>query len=402
MRFLFFFWCCITLVTCRQPDPQPAGAGAALLGAGGLWRLPVDPALRPFVSMYPVFYENLVIVSVQKKGSISQLIGIRIQDGRRMWTFEHPALGDLYYNAAPYLSNGILVLPCRQSLLALQAETGRLVWFDQRTEIGADYLQGTGNTVFRAYSDSTNQKTAIFAININDGQFKLLAAQSHVGYKCLPRTPVPFSGQNGEVLLFCAETHWVPATAKTNTLGRVLTLEGQLTGAVQTLADENFRGHTLTKQPYWDSDHQTFYLVIDTTVVAWSVEKGLAKWRTRLPGDMLTSWLSVGETNLFFPAENGHLYCLDKKSGAINWTTTIAGTPGRLSLGKATIALVGGSDGLCHVVDRANGAKNRTLETPNRVNYPHLHWQRSFGIHPTLGIGILCDGKDFFAYQFPP
>lgn len=142
----------------------------------------------------------------------------------------------------------------------------------------------------------------------------------------------------------------------------------------------------------------TLFLVANQDLIAVDISTRREKWRKTMPRDMLTSALQMDKKNLFFPAEDGFLYALDQKNGTVCWKADVSGTPSRIYLTSNAIHVIGGGDGLWHILNKSTGESLLTISTPNEAKYPGISFRRVFGVSPDGKSALTTDGKDFFYY----
>jgi outer membrane protein assembly factor BamB len=353
-------------------------------------------------TFYPLFYEDKVIVSHNLKDGSFVICALRSADGSSVWeyrdTSEHSK--HLYYNLGAYIFRHILVVPCGNRLVAIHLDNGRKIWEKTHHESAEDFLAGIGNTAYRTYCDPSRHRAYIYAINVEHGGERLVhTIEIPIGKKGHYRTPVPIFTEKGDTILVFTHIEQENQSRKTSACLSWMDTKGGV-AQIDTIYPINFEGLGVTKQPMWDRDHGHLYLVANDEIVCLNIQARMPEWRKQMPRDMLTSRLLTDKKAVFFPAEDGNLYALNKLNGDLLWKAAISGTPSRIFDDGVCLHVVGGADGKWHIIHKKDGKVLFSISTPNTINYPNTFFHRAFALHPEKNEALLHDGKDFFCYKF--
>lgn len=392
MRFRFLPLLLFLFVDCKQQ---------AIVEPKMIWRS--APFGRAQIeTIYPVFYKDKIIVSQNVEGGSFILCALNRKDGSVAWQYQDTSSSGkhLYYNSKPHLYGEIFVIPSGNRLIAFNLNNGKKIWDYILHDAAEEFLEGLDGDFFRTYYDLSEHRALLYSIRTETGESKLITTfEIPADYKVFYRTPVPVVIKNNDTVLVFSHIAQEIRGKKTYACLNWLNTRDK-TRLIDTIYPVNTEGNGITKQPLLDRKSHLLYLVANDELVCCDVREKKQVWRKKMPRDMLTSAPRTDETKVYFPAEDGNLYALDKLNGNILWDASVSGTPGRLYDDGVHIHLVGGGDGTWHIINKINGQEVFSVRSPNAVNYPGIFFRRAFAVAPNMPEAVCTDGKDFFYYGF--
>jgi outer membrane protein assembly factor BamB len=388
LRYFCLYIACVFLGACQHAPKIPPVLH---------WRTNLYEK-EPLNTMNPIFYEGNVLTTQVYQDSILMFSMLSGTDGDTLWRCSDTASvhASFYYNLSPCQVGTLLMVPSGPVLLAIDLKTGQKRWKTTLKLSGEDHLSTDGQMIYRAYMRYDFSGSYIFQINAANGAHTLLdSVLFPIGTKAYARTPVRV-GEQKLAYTYIAQDQ---SSKKTAAMLCFFDLKTHRIIQKDTIYPTNKLGLGVNKQPLYDPQTQSLYLVANNDLICYDVNSQTQRWRVTMKRDILTSDLGLNQGMLYWPGEDGFVYQINAKNGQINWATAVSGTPGKLFIHQQQLHLVGGGNGLWYIIDTKSGAILYHSATPNKRNYPNLHFSRSFAVDVIRHQAMLNDGKDFFMFD---
>ncbi|MEQ8706985.1 MAG: PQQ-binding-like beta-propeller repeat protein [Phaeodactylibacter sp.] len=336
---------------------------------------------------YPLNWEQLLILS-SSCDSEPCIKAIDLRSGEEAWSLSDTLFKQVYYNFQPYLDERYLVLPVGRELICLSPKTGEILWQSRRSRSGDSHVFGDGQFVYRSYVATSDSAFEWIRFDLDSGRDSLLLMSPvSKASRCLMRSPVPFFDGRDSGLVSPVIDYEPRGLTESYLL---LWKQEQSAAAVRhTIYPDNEQGRGPSLPPVVAGKHS--WWVASQDVVSFDLANEKIVWRVTLPHGLLTSRLTLHGDNLFLACEDEKLYAIAASTGKLQWSSPIAGTPGRVFHAPEATYLIGGSDQVLYEIDRHKGqvldryAFQGTGRKLRRVAY--------FG----HGVAVLNDGRNWQA-----
>lgn len=353
-------------------------------------------------TIYPVFFDDKIIVSQNSPNGSSELLALSVLDGSVAWRYSDKidSLSAFYYNLKPYIFDSILVLPNGTHTFAINMKTGKKLWLKKIGSFSEQFLEGYGRYVFQSCYES-NQAVFVCRFDCLSGHCDTIYREgSPAGCRKVIRTPALIV-ENGILkhLLLCKTEQKISSRLTVSTITFVNAENWQIE-KIDTISKRNVDGISFTKQPQIDSTSKKIYFVLNEHLICYNLANLSFLWKSILPRDMLTSEINYCSNSIFFPSEDGFLYSIGKNSGDIVWKCKISGTPSRGYLVGKYFNIIGGGNGCWYIIDTDNGKIVAEISTPNLIKYEEIFWRRYFTVSSIHKLAIATDGKEYALYSF--
>jgi outer membrane protein assembly factor BamB len=350
-------------------------------------------------SIYPIFYKDKVIITQNLIAGGWKMVCLSKTEGNVTWTYTDTSDVQLYYNLKPFVYDSILVLPIDASAVAINLNTGNLVWKNAFGESAELFYEGYPSKAFRSYY--TKDSILVMETDCLTGKLKpIYAIPKFSDLRISLRTPAPDgnNSKNIENLVFC-KTLLNSTTNKSSAVLAFYNIKEQKIIKVDTLEKEGPEVRGITKQPLIDYEAQNIYIVCHEKLYCYNLIEKTLIWQIALPRDMLTSNLTFDYDAIYFPSEDGYLYKINKVNGKIIWKSKVGGTPSRVYSCDYFIHVVGGSTGKWYIIQKSTGEPKKILDSPNAKALKDIFFRRYFTMSPDGKNIIATDGKDFLMYS---
>ncbi len=378
---LGLFFAIFLLYTCTEPGKETP------------WTIPHAQSidLNPITSK-----GGLLILPVQQDGQ-DGLGGFQLKTGEMKWFYadRDSLLASVYYNMDTYLHGDKLLLPLDEKMMALQTSTGRVLWKTEERSPGQGSITGIGEWAFRGYSNFNQTYAFVQKINVNTGKStEVFRIEQDNNEQLFLRSPLPYYDvETGDTLLFVSLIKYIP---KEQTENELLVWSMKYKRFLKKLEayPKNKFGYGITKQGIGNGEAS--FWVASRDLFRINMDEISEQWRTTLPADMLTSRPVLIDGRLYFPAENDTIYALDPENGRKTWSNKLAGTPGRLSVFKDHIFVVGGSDQKLHIFNKDTGKAIAIKDNSLKHLLESQDWLRTSIVKD--GMIALTDGTLWYAW----
>ncbi|MCW5924708.1 MAG: PQQ-binding-like beta-propeller repeat protein [Saprospiraceae bacterium] len=354
-------------------------------------------------TIYPIFHDNKIMVTHSTEHAPFTICALSTKDGHIIWQYQDTAVNPnvLYYNLRAYQDGSTLLIPMGNRLMAFDMQNGKKLWENTMHDAAEDFIEGIGSLAFRIYYDLVEPKAYLYCIDTKRGDASLFQVfEIEQGHKAFYRTPRPLIGQRGDTCLVFTSIFQNLQSKETFAGLNWMDYQSKSITQRDTIYPINYQGEGVTKQPLLDPAGKQLYFVANNELVCYHAWTRKELWRTEMPRDMLTSFPVADRKRVYFACEDGKVYAVDKNNGNILWSTHVSGTPSRIYDDGQSLHVIGGSDGIWHILDKDTGIETFQTESPNRVNYPSIFFRRAFSVCPDKNAAICTDGKDFFYYQW--
>jgi outer membrane protein assembly factor BamB len=351
----------------------------------------------PIQSMYPVYFEDGVLVSQVLSDSIICFTMLATQDGYVRWQCNDTATvhGSFYNYLTTAQLGELLYLPNGPILLALDLRQGHIAWKTQLPLSGEDHVVSDGVHLYRTYMQPDFSKSIVYQIDPLSGQHTAVDSMVFgAGNRGFARTPVCMDD-------LLAYTYIVQQdSTKQGYSGiRCYDLRTRQPLLQDTIYPANKMGYGVNKQPVYDHEEQCLFLAANDQLIRYDLLTRRIAWRQSMQRDMLTSVPLLYEGFIYWAGEDGKLYQVNVANGQIGWVANISGTPSRLFVKDNLIHLVGGGNGKWLIHRISDGQPVYQIKTPHIENYPDLYFLRGIGVHPDYPIALLHDYRSFVMYD---
>jgi outer membrane protein assembly factor BamB len=352
-------------------------------------------------SIYPIFYKDKIIVSQNLSDGTFEILALSQTNGNIIWRCQNKSkkAKPPYYNLKPYVYNAVLILPCGSFTIAVDMEKGEEIWCKPVEGSAEPQLEGCGQSVFQTcYKDDSVQVRQYDCLN---GEYDVVYSEKIPnGHKKMLRTPTPIF-EDGQIkgLLLCKTEQTAPGGNVISTLSLLSMEDGEIIKK-DTIGSVPKEGRSFTRQAQSNPFSTEMLLVLEEYLICYDAKEFKTSWTSKLEKDMLTSDIVLGDKAVYFPSEDGYVYKLDLKTGNIQWKSKISGTPSRAYLLGGYLNIVGGANGVWHIIDVIDGKCIEQILTPNSRLYKDIFWRRYFTVSKGEKLALATDGKEYILYSF--
>ena len=311
------------------------------------WTIPFGIKFK----MYPILIEDKVILSSNCE-KIPCIKCLSINDGELFWEFKSDLLSELYYNSDFPIINNVLILPLSNKTIGISTIDGSLIWQIDHQNVGDKNIYAYKGFAYRSIykSDSTFLN---YKILHTSGQIVDSVEIVHPKFdNKIIRSPKVINTIMGERLLNTVLLY-VPLI-KTKSYFTTSDFNGHFIQET-ILGEDNKEGNGATQAPIVKGINSFWQINSDIMCYDHNAEKQI--WRTKLPHGSLTSRMILDGNQVIVPCEDEYLYCINAKTGIINWKTIVAGTPSRIHATREFYYVIGGSDRQIHKLEKVTGKK---------------------------------------------
>ena len=345
-------------------------------------------------TIYPIQYKDIFISTYKKDAEHVGIKAFYIKNGKAVWNLEEPVSTSktFYYNLKAYQKDNILVLPCDNELIAIDLKKRQTLWHTTLYDSAENFIEGTGNQVFRTYYDNQKKEYIIVKIDLFTGNSSIILQDAITqNNKLFCRTPVPIPYE-GDTLLFFSAIQQHLTTRKTIPTISVFSMAKKEIIKKDTLKI-NDMGYGVTKQPIYDKNNMIF--INDNQMIVYDWKNKYIKSILDLPRDMLTSRPLIDQNICYYPAEDGFLYAVELEKNNILWKAKISGTPSQLKMNKDKLFIVGGGDGVFYCINKKDGSID--FSVPNEKE--KYSFERPLLLTKDNRI-LLCSKEQFYYFEF--
>ena len=310
------------------------------------------------------------------------------QEGELAWKFP---IGHSWYGSA-YLENGRVYVPSpgtATTAYCLDEKTGKVIWTARQDamtnrhftpKICSSAVSCDGSILLRE-SGSWGNKARQQAIHIleldkNTGDVTKKYDANHVDY----RTGFVGMSTNTKYLVYPYGTHEILSYPPVITPLNRLACRNMETG--KRIWD--IHCGPMYCDPVSDAEN-TWAVSADGTVMCLNFyDDPVVKWQYNIPRGIYTSPV-LDNGYLFFGANNGSVYCLDKKSGELIWESKISKGEARAKMlfssprVSGAYIIIGAADCRLYCLDKQSGAFIDTQEMPDWIrSAPYIREDRVY------------------------
>lgn len=358
----------MALMGCRKAAPCMAG-GIPSLGLRWQAKLPGEAYLYPT----PLGADFLLSWHGDEGQHFATLSR---QDGsvKAQWRCNTGSPTPLYYNLMGAFSENKLLLPAPRSILAITP--GKCLALDTPFESGEPALTVHDGIAYRVYYDEQHRRGQLTAQYLNGDSLRVFATRTAPAPSVIFfKNPLLCSDEQTGRVVVAGYTEYDDATRLTrNGVLRISLPEGR-TLSDQALTPPNREARGLNQQPV--AYRNLSFWTVQQELICFDHVHNSVRWRRQMPAPMVTSRLLVHEGSLYFAAEDGKLYALALPSGALRWSATISGSPGRVFPAGKFLFVVGGSDGVLYGINSDNGEVVVKQRSPQHNISKGIFYQRT-------------------------